>query len=354
MNNINYINKNEFQFNNINNWHKKGYTGKNIKIATIEVCNIDTWYLRNKVKDPFNNGKQALVNSHGNQTLNVVSQVAPDATFYTLPRGGSYSTSKATGNLIEKSLPYMIKEGIHLVNASLGGTDNKILNNEILKVQKDGTVFICSAGNSGDKGTSPYARSGVWISVGAVSLTNQNEVKLATYSSIDEHVDFVQFGGLYVNDIKNKDRVMYCTGTSFSSPLLLGMLALVQQFFLEKTNKTLNQKQIYRFIIDNSIDLGEKGKDDMFGHGLFILPNPEDIIIKDYVNVSDNNIGDDIMDFKDVDKNRWSAKNIDLVSDLGLMNGYPDGTFKPAQPVTREEIATVLANLVNNFNVKQK
>lgn len=68
----------------------------------------------------------------------------------------------------------------------------------------------------------------------------------------------------------------------------------------------------------------------------------------------DNNIGDDIMDFKDVDKNRWSAKNIDLVSDLGLMNGYPDGTFKPAQPVTREEIATVLANLVNNFNVKQK
>lgn len=147
---------------------------------------------------------------------------------------------------------------------------------------------------------------------------------------------------------------MYCTGTSFSSPLLLGMLALVQQFFLEKTNKTLNQEQIYRFIIDNSIDLGEKGKDDMFGHGLFILPNPEDIIIKDYVNVSDNNIGDDIMDFKDVDKNRWSAKNIDLVSDLGLMNGYPDGTFKPAQPVTREEIATVLANLVNNFNVKQK
>jgi hypothetical protein len=77
LNNINYINKNEFQFNNINNWHKKGYTGKNIKIATIEVCNIDTWYLRNKVKDPFNNGKQALVNSHGNQTLTFLSKNSP-------------------------------------------------------------------------------------------------------------------------------------------------------------------------------------------------------------------------------------------------------------------------------------
>lgn len=351
---MNYINEKEFKISGILNWHKKGYTGKGVRIANIEKCNIDAWYLKDMVNDPFSNAKQEKENSHGNQTLNMISQVSPDAKFYTLPRGGRYTNDKAEGNLIDKTIPFIISENICLVNASFGGVNNKPLNEAILKAQKHGATFICSAGNSGDKGTSPYARSGVWISVGAVSLTNQNEVKLATYSSIDEHVDFVQFGGLYVNDIKNKDRVMYCTGTSFSSPLLLGMLALVQQFFLEKTNKTLNQEQIYRFIIDNSIDLGEKGKDDMFGHGLFILPNPEDIIIKDYVNVSDNNIGDDIMDFKDVDKNRWSAKNIDLVSDLGLMNGYPDGTFKPAQPVTREEIATVLANLVNNFNVKQK
>jgi len=56
LNNINYINKNEFQFNNINNWHKKGYTGKNIKIATIEVCNIDTWYLQRKGEKPTPSG----------------------------------------------------------------------------------------------------------------------------------------------------------------------------------------------------------------------------------------------------------------------------------------------------------
>ena len=43
---------------------------------------------------------------------------------------------------------------------------------------------------------------------------------------------------------------------------------------------------------------------------------------------------------------RWSEADIRLVLDYGLMKGYPDGSFKPTQAVTREELATVLARLV--------
>lgn len=45
-------------------------------------------------------------------------------------------------------------------------------------------------------------------------------------------------------------------------------------------------------------------------------------------------------------KGRWSEQDIKLVVSEGLMKGYPDGTFKPEQPVTREELAAVLARIV--------
>lgn len=50
--------------------------------------------------------------------------------------------------------------------------------------------------------------------------------------------------------------------------------------------------------------------------------------------------------FKDVEPGRWSAGSIDRVARAGLMSGYPDGTFKPAKALTREELASVLDRLM--------
>lgn len=47
--------------------------------------------------------------------------------------------------------------------------------------------------------------------------------------------------------------------------------------------------------------------------------------------------------FSDI-KGHWGAKSIIEAKRLGLMNGYPDGTFKPDKAVTRAELATVLVN----------
>ena len=49
--------------------------------------------------------------------------------------------------------------------------------------------------------------------------------------------------------------------------------------------------------------------------------------------------------FTDVSKDRWSYKDIERLVNAGLMSGYPDGTFKPEQPVTREELASVVSRL---------
>ena len=50
------------------------------------------------------------------------------------------------------------------------------------------------------------------------------------------------------------------------------------------------------------------------------------------------------MKFQDVEETRWSYKAIDYVTDKGYMGGFPDGTFKPSEPLTREQMAQVLYN----------
>ena len=45
--------------------------------------------------------------------------------------------------------------------------------------------------------------------------------------------------------------------------------------------------------------------------------------------------------FPDVPKNHWAASQIDILSDQGVIVGYPDGNFKPDDNVTRAEFATM-------------
>ena len=46
--------------------------------------------------------------------------------------------------------------------------------------------------------------------------------------------------------------------------------------------------------------------------------------------------------FRDVPSNRWSAAKIQFANQAGIVTGYPDGTFRPTQAVTRAEMIAVL------------
>ncbi|WP_432663873.1 M15 family metallopeptidase [Wukongibacter baidiensis] len=281
-----YIKENlkEFEICNITKWHELGYTGKGIKIAEIESCISDLWIFDGMLRDPFNIGENAKMNSHGQKVLDVIHQVAPDSELYMLPSGINASGTDTSGSLINETLKFAIKEGIHIINASLGGVDNKKLNREIFKVQEYGTVFVTSGGNDGEKGTKGFAKSNVWISVAAVHLKSKNyKIERPTYSSTGKALDFSSFSNLFIHNAKEKERVFPVQGTSFSSPMFAAMLALVQQFFKEKAGRTLYQDEIYIFVQDHCLDLGEIGYDEYHGYGLFILPLPKEIDVNKYM-----------------------------------------------------------------------
>lgn len=51
--------------------------------------------------------------------------------------------------------------------------------------------------------------------------------------------------------------------------------------------------------------------------------------------------------FSDVKESEWFAAAVAAAADAEMINGYPDGTFKPYAPVTRNEIAVILYRLQN-------
>lgn len=50
--------------------------------------------------------------------------------------------------------------------------------------------------------------------------------------------------------------------------------------------------------------------------------------------------------FKDVSPDHWAYKAIEKVVSTGLMEGYPQGTFEGKRPITRYEMAIIVARLV--------
>ena len=48
--------------------------------------------------------------------------------------------------------------------------------------------------------------------------------------------------------------------------------------------------------------------------------------------------------FADVPMNQWYANAVTTLAGMGVINGYPDGTFKPDAPITRAEFVTMAMN----------
>jgi|SRR5665648_28317 len=49
--------------------------------------------------------------------------------------------------------------------------------------------------------------------------------------------------------------------------------------------------------------------------------------------------------FTDVKADAWYANTIAIGIEAGYINGYPDGTFKPENPISREEVASIIMKI---------
>ena len=53
-----------------------------------------------------------------------------------------------------------------------------------------------------------------------------------------------------------------------------------------------------------------------------------------------------MINFKDMSPDTWGYDDLMLAVEEGIINGYPDGTFKPDRELTRQEMAVICGRLL--------
>ena len=154
---------------------------------------------------------------------------------------------------MDAAIRWAADHGVRVVNISWAGADSPVLNAaaEYLRAQTDGIVVMAGVNGSGflDYTNQPY--------IVAVSMTDSSDV-LRSHSG--EHIDFSAPGWQVTSTTVSSYGVE--SGTSFSAPLVSGMLAT-----LFSIDPTLTAEQALSALRHTVVDLGDPGWDQQFGWG---------------------------------------------------------------------------------------
>jgi len=169
---------------------------------------------------------------------------------------------------ILEGLSWSIKNNMDVINLSFGTDQNSPLLEEIIdEAYKKGITVVASAGNEGtanglgDSMTYP-GKIEKAISVGAVD----NNLRRAYFSGTGSSLDFVA-PGVNIYSLGLNNNYQYMSGTSMAAGYATGIIALLKQKFPD-----FNNDNIFNFLKKYSLDLGEKGKDNLYGNGLIQSP----------------------------------------------------------------------------------
>lgn len=282
-------------------FHKAGYTGKRVTIASAE---------------DFAAAKDT---DHAKSSYETARQIAPDAKYITLrpfPSGADDLTTY---------YPQLIKRAKeNNVSAWFGSVDcaRASILDDPLATYPEMTVFF-AAGNGGEDSASHFIASPDVYGVGAVNLKNDNWTP-ASYTSVSEDVDFASFAGIYT---PNGSKFI---GTSCATPVLAAMAALVNDFFIDKTGKPLTRDKMYQFLKDNAVDVYLPGADEKTGWGVPILPDPDYIDIAKYAEV------EEVVTYKTIeDVPEWGRDIIKRYIDMGAIQGTGNGEINVSHDLVR-------------------
>ncbi len=167
---------------------------------------------------------------------------------------------KTVGNGVGllKALNWLARERVHALNLSIAGPDNKVLRLVFGKARRMGLVMVAAAGNwaSADRPAYPAAYGDV-VAVTAVN----GERAIYRYANRGRYIDFAAPGVAIWTAVPGGGR--FQSGTSFATPYITVLLAL------EVVRGTAPNPGVLRDVLRrHTIDLGQPGRDDVFGWGL--------------------------------------------------------------------------------------
>ncbi|MCX6844981.1 MAG: S8 family peptidase [Verrucomicrobia bacterium] len=168
------------------------------------------------------------------------------------------ANGSGTYSAMANGIIYAADRGAKVINLSLGGTSSsRTLQDAINYAWNKQCVIVAAAGNNGSNiAFYPAACSNVV----AVSATDATDTR-PTWSNFGSYVD-VSAPGVDILSVYGSDQYAAWNGTSFSSPVTSGVVAL-----MAAANSTLTNTQLVDLLIKNSDDIGALGYDVYYGNG---------------------------------------------------------------------------------------
>ena len=168
--------------------------------------------------------------------------------------GNDYSSPAA----ILKALNWMVLNDVKVVNISLSGPPNKVLEAALDTASDKGLLIVAAVGNQGQNSPPQFpAAYNTVLAATAVDIEGDIYDKAVR----GHHVDFSAPGvDIYIN-IDGQNR--YISGTSIAAPFITA--AIASSLGMEAYE---NRDDIIQYFSGSATDLGPKGKDTIFGRGL--------------------------------------------------------------------------------------
>lgn len=185
-------------------------------------------------------------------------EILSASVFFQLPGHAPGATTEA----LVAALDWLALEGVPVVNMSLAGPANALLERALTALADEGPVVVAAVGNNGPSGKPlyPAAYEGV-IGVTAVD----RERRIYRYSNRGAHVDYAALGvNVKVADSAGSWRME--SGTSMAAPRVAAIVAALLR------NADIDRPALQAALLQRAEDLGKTGFDRVYGHGLLQEP----------------------------------------------------------------------------------
>lgn len=166
------------------------------------------------------------------------------------------------------ALEWLCAEGVQVINMSFASFRKSDLYERMIKeAYAAGIILICAAGNEGylqgDSIGYP-AKFEECMAVAAVDVNKNN----APYSSKGPKIE-LSAAGTDVYSCYMNGAYATLSGTSMATPIISGAVAILQGKAKIRYNRFLSPEEIRIVMHMYAEDLGKKGRDSLYGYGLF-------------------------------------------------------------------------------------
>lgn len=164
-----------------------------------------------------------------------------------------------SGAAIAEGIYYAVDNGAHVINMSLGGAyPDPVIEDACDYALSQGVIVVAAAGNDG---LPIYNYPASFTSVISVGATTESKER-ASFSNFNRAVD-ISAPGLNVYSTLMGNNYGGVSGTSFSSPYVAGVIALLLSYYESETIE-----MVLNYLYASAEDLGSFGKDSFYGVGL--------------------------------------------------------------------------------------